>query len=366
MADFKKEVTVNIAEDPLSYSILIDNGTLDQLAEVLQDYYRGEKIFLVTDENVDRLYGKEVMNILQHNYQIIPYVLPSGEQAKSYKFLQKGYDRLIEESFHRDHLVLALGGGVVGDLAGFLAATYMRGISLVQIPTTLLAQVDSSVGGKTAINHPRGKNLIGAFYQPDLVFIDVDFLETLPLRELKTGLAEVIKHGLIADRNLFNYLENSREKIYNLNPGALIKIIYRSCQIKAGVVARDQKEQGERALLNFGHTMGHALEAVAGYGSYTHGEAVAVGLKVESRLSELEGHLSSAELESIERILTDYELQQQLPEEITADELYESMWHDKKVERNKINWILLAEIGEAFRAGEIARSKIYSVLEGLK
>ena len=360
-----EQVKVEIAEEEISYPIIIGQQTAEDPVSLLKDNYTGDKIFLVTDRNVNHLYGDRFCSKLEENYRVVRYVLPAGEKAKSSQYLQAGYDLLVKENFHRDHLVLALGGGVVGDLAGYLAASYMRGIDLIQVPTTLLAQVDSSVGGKTAINHPEGKNLIGAFYQPRLVLIDIDFLDTLPRRELKTGLAEVIKHGLIADKELFSFLEENRQEIYNLQPAALIEIIKASVEIKAGIVVRDQKETGERALLNFGHTVGHALESVAGYGNFTHGEAVAVGLKGESMLSVLAGHLGQQEQQRIQQLLVDYELRLELPEKLEAEELYQAMWHDKKVQQQTINWILLREIGRAVRAGGCEREQIMTMLEGL-
>ncbi|MFW5984944.1 MAG: 3-dehydroquinate synthase [Halanaerobiaceae bacterium] len=366
MVHIKEKIEIEIKEEELIYPILIGNNIIDSLDTVLNDFYDGEKIFLVTDENVNQLYGTQVMQILEENYTVIRYVVPAGEKAKSLQYLKNGYDRLVENNFHRDHLVLALGGGVVGDLAGYLAASYMRGIDLVQVPTTLLAQVDSSVGGKTAINHPGGKNLIGAFYQPQLVFIDFNFLETLPLREFKTGLAEVIKHGLIVDREFFSFLENNRSEIYDLEEEALTEIIKMSCLIKSGIVARDQKEKGERALLNFGHTLAHALEATAGYGNYTHGEAVAVGMKGEARLSNLLGFLDKKSLSRIENLLSAYELRLTIPEQLSVNDLYEAMWHDKKVKKSTINWVLLEDIGEAFTAGGFEKNVILEMLEGLK
>ncbi|MFW5976872.1 MAG: 3-dehydroquinate synthase family protein, partial [Bacillota bacterium] len=192
-----KEIKVNIKENSNTYSILIDENLMSDIKEIISKQYKGEKLFIVTDENVYNLYGEELKSRLKSKFKTIFYVVPPGEKAKSFKYLKKGYDKLVQQNFHRDNLVIGFGGGVVGDLAGYLAASYMRGIKLIQIPTSLLAQVDSSVGGKTAINHEKGKNLIGAFYQPDQVIIDVEFLKTLPLRELKTGLAEVIKHSLI-------------------------------------------------------------------------------------------------------------------------------------------------------------------------
>ncbi|MFW6381116.1 MAG: 3-dehydroquinate synthase [Bacillota bacterium] len=361
------ELKVEIPETEISYPIKIGNHNRQELVIHLENLYNPEQVMLVTDDNVAGLYLEEIKKLFREkNLKVETYTLPAGEQAKSRKYLFEGYDRLLANNFGRDDPIIALGGGVVGDLAGYLAASFMRGVPLVQVPTTLLAQVDSSVGGKTAINHPEGKNLIGAFYQPDLVLIDVDFLDTLPLREIKTGLAEVIKYGFIDDPRFFSYLREHRRSIYELEPDSLEHIIQRSCEIKAQIVKQDQKEvSGTRALLNFGHTIAHALEAVTDYNTYTHGEAVAVGIRGALRLSADTGLLDRKQLDASESILDEYQLKSGIEEDIDLNKVYRAMRFDKKVRKNKLRWILLRGIGDPLIKTGIEKQLIMKTLEGL-
>ena len=269
-----------------SYPIVIGNGLLGGGFDLVE-YVKGDDCLVVSNETVaplslDKLKG----NLGGKNIAVLE--LPDGEQFKTTDSLHQVLDKLAESGANRDTTVIALGGGVVGDIAGFAAASYMRGVGFVQVPTTLLAQVDSSVGGKTGINHAQGKNLIGAFYQPGVVLIDTDTLQTLPDRELKAGLAEVIKHGAIADSEFFAWLENNIEALLDGQPDALAHAIQRSCEIKAAVVAEDEREAGRRAILNFGHTFGHAIENSLGYGELLHGEAVAIGMVMAAELSDIE------------------------------------------------------------------------------
>ncbi|MFW5999666.1 MAG: 3-dehydroquinate synthase [Halanaerobiaceae bacterium] len=357
-------LTVNIKEENFSYPILIGNGLRKRLNDLIADYYRAEKIFLVSDENVYSLYGEETVSLLRDaGYQVKVYLVPPGEKAKAKQYLFQGYDKLVEGEYQRDHLVVVLGGGVPGDLGGFLAATYMRGVRLLQIPTTLLAQVDSSVGGKTAINHPRGKNLIGAFYQPRAVIIDVGFLHTLNERELMTGLAEVLKHAFIADKDFFAYLEKMNKEIFDLQPKALTEIVRECCRIKAAVVSRDQKEKGERALLNFGHTLGHALEAVSGYGKYTHGQAVAVGMRAALKMSHELGYLAAEEKQKGENLLDIYGLPGTASGD--PDSVLAAMQHDKKARSGKLRWVLLSGIGQAFTTDEVPEELVRRITKEL-
>ena len=266
-------------------------------------------------------------------------------------------DRLVSSRANRDTTVIALGGGVVGDIAGFAAACYMRGVAFIQVPTTLLAQVDSSVGGKTGVNHPEGKNLIGAFHQPQLVLIDTDTLETLPDRELRSGLAEVIKHAAICDAEFFVWLEANMAALLAKDAKALAHAIKRSCEIKAAVVSEDEKEQGKRALLNFGHTFGHAIENCLGYGEWLHGEAVATGMVMAA-------HLSGLGQEEVGR-LRDLIVAAGLPviaPAISADELRAAMGMDKKVQNKALRFVLLKSIGEAFVTSEYTESRLNEVL----
>ncbi|MFW5998213.1 MAG: 3-dehydroquinate synthase [Halanaerobiaceae bacterium] len=357
---------VNIKENSINYPILIGNNLITDINNLISRQYQGNKIFLVTDENVNKIYKDRVLSLLDKQYQLITMIVPPGEKAKSFKYLKKGYDKLIKNNFHRDDIVIGFGGGVVGDLAGFLAASYMRGISLIQIPTTLLAQVDSSVGGKTAINHKMGKNLIGAFYQPDQVIIDTEFLHTLPLRELKTGLAEVIKYSFIENQdNFYQFLYDKKNDVYNLKNEVLIDIINISCRIKSNIVKKDEKESGIRAVLNFGHTIAHALESYYNYEKYTHGEAVSIGMLGAGELSYKTGLLSKNDRDMVYSIISLYDLPQRI-ETDALDELYNKMKYDKKAKNNKLRWILLKEIGKPVIKSDIEKDLIFEAMEELQ
>ncbi|MFW6386467.1 MAG: 3-dehydroquinate synthase [Bacillota bacterium] len=364
MSAVKEKLSVNIREEKFSYPVLIGNGLRKKLDKLVSAYYRAEKILLVSDENVFDLYGNEVLSLLRNGgYDVEKYLLPAGEKSKSRQYLFQGYDELVKGEFQRNHLVVVLGGGVPGDLGGYLAASYMRGINLIQVPTTLLAQVDSSVGGKTAINHPRGKNLIGAFYQPRAVIIDVEFLHTLAEKEFLTGLAEVLKHAFISDKDFFRFLENRRQEVFNYNEEVLVDVVKECCRIKAGVVSRDQKEKGERALLNFGHTLGHALEAVSGYDDYTHGQAVAVGMRAALSMSAELGYLDPEEKERAGNLLDNYSLPRKADGD--PDQVLDTMQHDKKARSGSLRWILLSEIGEAFTTNEVPAELVRKTAEEL-
>lgn len=361
-----KKLRVDIKERKEGYDIFIAANIVNSLPEYISKVYQGKKIFLVSDQNVMNIYGEKIKKLLADaDYKVTTYIVPAGEGSKSMEFLIKGYDLMLKEGFRRDNLLLAFGGGVVGDLAGFMAATFMRGIPFVQIPTTLLAQVDSSVGGKTAVNHPTGKNLIGSFYQPDLVLIDPILLATLPMRELKTGLAEVIKHGFIADIELMEFLKNKKEAILNYQVEPLSNIIHSSCLIKSKIVSQDEKEKGKRALLNYGHTIAHALEAVTEYRKYNHGEAVAVGMIGAAEISYHLGLIESSELDYIRDLIKDYGLPLSFQYGEDKNQVYERLYYDKKIKNNKIRWILLQELGEAYIAEDISNNTIKKVLEGL-
>ncbi|MFN2362663.1 MAG: 3-dehydroquinate synthase, partial [Halarsenatibacteraceae bacterium] len=275
------KLKVNLDKD--SYEIIIDKDILDKSGQIIDSSLNiGSKVLIISDQNVYPLYGKRLKNSLQDkNYQVQSYLIEPGEKSKNNHELNRIYDLLLESRFDRNSTIIALGGGVVGDLAGMAAATFMRGINFIQIPTSLLAQVDSSVGGKVAINHPKAKNIIGAFYQPEIVIIDIELLNTLESRDYNTGLAEVIKYGFGFNQDLFTYIENNISEIKEINPEVLNKLIYNCCQLKSDIVNQDEKEKGVRAKLNLGHTIGHAVEALTGYQEYTHGEAIAIGMVYE-------------------------------------------------------------------------------------
>ena len=273
------------------------------------------------------------------------------------------YKNLLKNKYSRDCCLLAYGGGVIGDITGYVAATYLRGVNFIQVPTTLLSMVDSSVGGKTGVNHSLGKNMIGAFYQPQSVIIDLDSLKTLPKKQFNAGMAEVIKYGVIYDKQFFEWLEKNKKKIISLDRVSLAKIIATSCKIKAEIVAKDEKESGIRAILNLGHTFGHAIEKNIGYGRWTHGAAVACGMVIASELSEKLGKLSKNDLSRIKNLLSYFDLPIKLPKKINASKLYEAMKNDKKVLNNKIRLIIPKKIGECFISDKVSKSNILKTLE---
>ena len=351
-------LTVELADR--SYPITIGAGLLRQ-ESLLQAAVQTRYILLVSNTTVAPLYADAVRKALSDR-RIVDVILPDGEQHKSLATAGRVFDVLIANRFGRDALVLALGGGVVGDLAGFVAACYQRGIDYVQVPTTLLAQVDSSVGGKTAVNHPGGKNLIGAFHQPREVFADTDVLATLPERELSAGLAEIIKYGLLADRSFFDWLEANMPALRRRDPQALAHAIYRSCQIKAQIVGRDEREQGERALLNLGHTFGHAIEAATGYVEWLHGEAVGVGLLLAASMSQRLGALSAADVQRVAALLERAGLRTCAPQ-IGAATAADFVRIDQKVQGGRVRLVLLARLGEAYITGEYADAALHSTLQ---
>ena len=329
-----------------SYDIDIAAGLIGQ-ARCYADAIRGERVLIVTNETVGPLYVGAVSTALAESHQVDTLVLPDGEQYKTLDTLEKIYDRLLEGSYGRDATIVALGGGVIGDIAGFAAASYQRGIDFVQVPTTLLAQVDSSVGGKTGVNHTLGKNMIGAFHQPTRVLADVDVLETLPAREFAAGMAEVIKYGLIRDAAFFDWLETNIDAINARQPELLIEVIRRSCANKAEVVAADERESGQRALLNLGHTYGHALEAELGYGQWLHGEAVAAGMCMAADTARRLGWLDDAQCERIERVISAANLPVAPPRELERTRIRALMGRDKKVEAGTLRLVLMRGIGSA-------------------
>lgn len=307
-------------------------------------------VLVVTNTTVGPLYAPKLAQALAPR-RCVEVVLPDGEIHKTFANIGRILDVLVANRFARDACVVALGGGVVGDMAGFAAACYQRGIAFVQVPTTLLAQVDSSVGGKTGVNHPGGKNLIGAFHQPAAVFADTDTLSTLPDRELRAGLAEVIKYGLIVDREFFDWLEAHATKLLARDTVSLIHAIKRSCEIKADIVARDEREQGDRALLNLGHTFGHAIESATNYASWLHGEAVGAGMLLAADVSQRLGWMNSADVARVERVLGLFGLRTDV-RTLSAATLAENMKIDKKVAAGRIRLVLLKAIGKSVVTGD--------------
>ena len=339
-----ESLTVSLADR--SYSIHIGPGVLSQ-SDLLLPHLTSAKVVIVSNTTVAPLYADAVSASLRHaGVESSRILLPDGEQFKNWETLNSVFDFLLEKRCDRSTTLIALGGGVVGDLTGFAAACYQRGVPFIQVPTTLLAQVDSSVGGKTAINHPRGKNMIGAFYQPEVVLADTDVLTTLPDRELRAGLAEVIKYGLIRDLPFLEWLEQNLDDVLARRPDALVFAIARSCKNKAEVVSADEREKGERALLNLGHTFGHAIEAGMGYGAWLHGEAVAAGTMMAADLSRRLGWLNDGDVERIDALFRRAGLPTVGPALAPAKYL-ELMQHDKKVQNGKMNLVLLEQIGRA-------------------
>jgi len=349
--------TVNLEDN--SYPIFIGEGASLSL-ENFDGYIAGKDIAIITNEVVAPLYLNEISDLFS-NRNVIEYILPDGEQEKKLKTVHKIIDRLMEAGFGRDSTLIALGGGVVGDITGFTASIFMRGINFIQIPTTLLAQVDASVGGKTAVNHKSGKNLIGSFYQPQCVICDSIFLATLEATEISAGLAEIIKYGLIFDSEFFQWLQKNMQQILSNDRAAVDYVIQRSCAIKAEIVAQDEKEQSVRALLNFGHTFGHAIEKLTGYGNWTHGDAVAVGMVLAARLSENMSLITPEDVQNIEEILTAANLPISLPN-IDPAELLAAMQSDKKVKDRNIQLVLLKDIGEAFLTADYSQEDLANIL----
>jgi 3-dehydroquinate synthase len=332
-----------------SYPIHIGDGLLGDAA-LLAAVLPARRVAVVTNDIVGPLY----LPRLQATWAaagatpLLEIVLPDGERHKTLPTVSRILDTLVANRFARDDLVVALGGGVVGDMAGFAAACYQRGIGFVQMPTTLLAQVDSSVGGKTGVNHPGGKNLIGAFHQPKAVIADTATLATLPPRELRAGLAEVVKHALICDAAFFSWLEANADALLALDPAALVHAVHRCCTIKAGVVSRDERETGERALLNLGHTFGHAIEQVTGFGPWLHGEAVGVGLAMAAGMSQRAGWLPAADAARLDALLARLGLRTEARGAVTPQAARAAMQLDKKVQGGRVRLILLKGIGQAF------------------
>ncbi len=349
--------------DDRSYNILIGRGLLTRLAEFIPEHPR--RAVIVTNPEIKRLYGEPVGQSLDSvGIDFTCVEIPEGEAHKTLEDANRIYDHLLQGRYDRKTLLIALGGGVIGDLTGFVAATYQRGVPYVQVPTTLLSQVDSSVGGKTAVNHPAGKNMIGAFYQPQAVVADLDTLTTLPSDEFRCGLAEVVKYGVIEDADLFTYLEDHVESILKLDPDCLIHIIQTSCAIKAHVVEQDERESNYRMVLNFGHTLGHAVEALTHYKQFKHGEAVAIGMVFSAQLSHHLGHCDGQTVERIERLLSRFGLPTQWPPFDPTDYIA-SMHHDKKAQGDRIRFILVQQVGRIKIADSVEESALRKALEGL-
>lgn len=337
--------TLHVDLGTRTYPIFIASGILPD-AELVRPYVRGKQVMIVSNEIVAPLYMQQAKAAFR-GFQVSDVVLPDGEAYKNLEVLNKIFDALLQKRYERNATLVALGGGVVGDMTGFAAACYQRGVPFIQMPTTLLSQVDSSVGGKTGVNHPLGKNMIGAFYQPQCVVIDTDTLNTLVDRELSAGIAEVVKYGLLGDAEFFTWLEAHHAELMARDPAALAFAIERSCRDKADIVAQDEKESGVRALLNLGHTFGHAIETGMGYGRYLHGEAVAVGMHLAADLSRRMGWLHQDDVKRTKALLQACGLPVAIPAEMNYQRMLNLMKVDKKVRDGKIRLILLEALGKA-------------------
>lgn len=353
-------LTLTVELGTRAYPVQIGAGLLGDAAW-LGTVLPARKVAIVTNTTVAPLYAA-LVHAARRSQETHDIVLPDGESFKTLATVTTIFDTLLERRFARDDLIVALGGGVIGDMAGFAAACYQRGIGFVQIPTTLLAQVDSSVGGKTGVNHPLGKNMIGAFHQPRAVVADISTLRTLPLRELRAGLAEVIKYGLICDAPFFDWLESNVEALLALDAAAVTHAVHRSCSIKAAIVARDEHEQGDRALLNLGHTFGHAIESVTGYSRWLHGEAVAAGMMMAATLSQRCGLLPEAQLARLESVLQRFGLPTRMPGESSVAAALEAMSLDKKVKDGRMRLVLLRELGAAFVTADYPQDALRATL----
>jgi shikimate kinase/3-dehydroquinate synthase len=354
--------SIRVALAERSYEIEVGSRLIGDPARY-RPHLAGRKAALVTNAVIAPLYLERVAKALRDaGAEVVEVVLPDGEEHKTWQTLNLVFDALLSAHCDRHTTIVALGGGVVGDLAGFAAAVYQRGIPFIQAPTTLLSQVDSSVGGKTAVNHPLGKNMVGAFHQPKAVLADVSTLETLPDRELRAGLAEVIKHGVIRDPVFFDWLEANLERLLRRDPEALVHAVVRSCEIKAEVVGHDERETGLRAVLNFGHTFGHAIESGLGYGRWVHGEAVGAGMVMAADLSARIGMVSRIEAERIRDLIGRAGLPVKGPAGLSADRYLELMAVDKKAAAGQIRFVLLEKLGSAVIRGGIPDQAIRDTL----
>ncbi|CNI47616.1 3-dehydroquinate synthase [Yersinia pseudotuberculosis] len=352
-----EKITVTLGER--SYPITIAAGLFNDPAS-FKPLKAGDQVMLVTNQTLAPLYLDSLRAVLEHGgIKVDQVILPDGEQYKSLSVMEQVFSALLEKPHGRDTTLVALGGGVVGDLTGFAAACYQRGVRFIQVPTTLLSQVDSSVGGKTAVNHPLGKNMIGAFYQPASVVVDLNCLKTLPPRELASGLAEVIKYGIILDAAFFDWLENNIDALLALDMSALAYCIRRCCELKADVVAADEREEsGARALLNLGHTYGHAIEAEMGYGVWLHGEAVAAGMVMAAQTSRRLGQLSVSDVERIKKLLLRAGLPVCGPKEMAPESYLPHMMRDKKVLAGGLRLVLPTAIGKSEIRGGVAHDMV--------
>ncbi len=355
--------TLRVELGSRSYDIVIGSNILEGLAERVRKFGFTEKTALISNPTVYNLYGKDIIGSLRSaGFEPHLILIPDGEQYKELSWVYYILGRLLSIGLDRKSVIFALGGGVIGDITGFVASIYMRGIACVQIPTTLLSQVDSSVGGKTGVNHPLGKNMIGSFYQPRLVWIDVSTLKSLPEREFLAGMAEVIKYGVIWDRGFFQFLNDSYRDILNLNQEKLISMISRCCEIKAEVVSQDERESGLRAILNYGHTVGHAIETLTGYTRYLHGEAVSMGMLYEAEIARELGITTEDTVKEIEEILTSFGMPLKPDERLNPESMISAMAIDKKAVSGRLRFVLPKRVGEVVITEQVTEEVLRRVL----
>ncbi|MBP5973941.1 3-dehydroquinate synthase [Brasilonema sp. CT11] len=360
-------INVNLPEQ--SYEIAIAPGGIDQLGEMMSNLKLGKKVLLVSNPTIFKHYGERVLASLEAaGFEVVSCNLSPGERYKTLSSVQKIYDTALENRIERSSTMVALGGGVIGDMTGFAAATWLRGINFVQVPTSLLAMVDAAIGGKTGVNHPQGKNLIGAFHQPRLVLIDPEVLKSLPVREFRAGMAEVIKYGVIWDAELFAQMEESKrlDQLRYIKAELIEAILNRSCQAKADVVGKDEKEAGLRAILNYGHTIAHAVESLTGYRVVNHGEAVAIGMVAAGQIAVELGMWKKEEASRQDALIQKASLPTQLPSGVDIEAIIESLQLDKKVKAGKVRFILPTQIGVVTITDEVPSDTIREVLQAMQ
>jgi len=360
-----KDIACWVETATQSYPVFVGYGLLEKLGEKIKETGLSGVVSVISDETVFPLYDSKVEGILKNaGFAVNSFAVPPGEETKNINSALKIYDFLVEHRIERDDILIALGGGMVGDLAGFVAATFLRGMPWIPLPTSLVAMVDASIGGKVGVNHPQGKNLIGAFYQPSFVLTDVQTLNTLPDRELSSGWAEVIKYGLILDKEFFEFLEANADKLIKLEPNAVAQAIARSAAIKAQVVSEDEKERGRRIILNYGHTIAHGLEAASQYRRFRHGEAVAIGMMGAAKLSQRLGLLSSDIVERQQSLLQRFGLPVSFSG-LSLAEVVRAMELDKKIRTKAIRWVLLTDIGQTTIRSDVPRRDVLAILQEL-
>lgn len=360
-------ITVNLPQH--SYNIKIVPGSLGRLGEYISNLELGNKVLLISNPIIFKYYGQKAINSLEsEGFKVVHQILPAGEKYKNPNSIQKIYDVALANHLERSSTMIALGGGVIGDMTGFASATWLRGINFVQVPTSLLAMVDAAIGGKTGVNHSQGKNLIGAFHQPGLVLIDPDILRTLPSREFRAGMAEVIKYGMIWDTELFAQLEKNKNlsQLCHVKSELMDFILTYSCQAKADIVSKDEKETGLRAILNYGHTIGHAVESLTGYNQLTHGEATAIGMFAAGEIAMKLGMWTKENSHRQNALLKKAGLNTKLPDGLNISMIIDALQRDKKVKEGKVRFILPTQIGAVEITDKVPATTIYKVLSSMK